>query len=102
MPAHSTNRVLEALPANERAIVMPLLQLTLLRQHTVLAEVHDTVTTVYFPTSAVVSLVIPLHSGETIETAMCGHDGVVGGAAMLDGPIALSRATVQLEGSSYH
>ena len=53
---------------------------------------------VYFPTSGVVSLVIALSTGEMVEGAMVGRDGVVGASAALDGKIALSRGIIQLSG----
>jgi CRP-like cAMP-binding protein len=53
---------------------------------------------VYFPTGAVISLVIGLPTGEMIEAAMVGRDGVVGAASSLDGRVSLSRAIVQLAG----
>jgi hypothetical protein len=59
-----------------------------------------TVDQVYFPTGAVISLVIGLSTGEMIEAAMVGRDGVVGASSSLDGRISLSRAIVQLAGSA--
>ena len=53
---------------------------------------------VYFPAGAVVSLVVTLESGEMVEAAMVGADGVVGASAALDGRISLSRGIVQLSG----
>jgi CRP-like cAMP-binding protein len=64
----------------------------------VLFEAEEQVDHVYFPTSAVVSLVITLSTGEIIEAAMVGMDGVVGASAALDGKISLSRGIVQLGG----
>ena len=40
-------------------------------------DVHDAVSEIYFPTNAVVSLVVPLSTGEIVETAMVGRDGVI-------------------------
>jgi CRP-like cAMP-binding protein len=56
------------------------------------------VTDVYFPTGAVVSLVVSLSSGEIIEAAMVGKDGVVGAFAALGGNIPVNRGIVQLAG----
>ena len=47
------------------------------KSHQVLAESGDTISLVYFPTTCVISLVVALSSGELIETAMVGRDGVV-------------------------
>jgi CRP-like cAMP-binding protein len=53
---------------------------------------------VYFPTTAIVSLVVSLSTGETVEAAMVGKDGVVGAAAALDGNTSINRAVVQIAG----
>jgi CRP-like cAMP-binding protein len=97
--ANTTNRLLESLPSDERAALRPILSNTVLKQHTILFEVRDTIETVYFPFDAVVSLVVPLSDGTVIETAMVGHDGLCGGGAVLDGRVAFVRAIVQLEGN---
>ena len=44
------------------------------------------------------SLVVTLSTGEMIEAAMVGRDGVVGASAALDGKISLSRGIIQLSG----
>jgi CRP-like cAMP-binding protein len=67
-------------------------------QHNVLFEADEEICNVYFPTSAVVSLVTTLSTGEMIEIAMTGRDGVVGASAALDGKISLSRGIIQLGG----
>jgi CRP-like cAMP-binding protein len=43
-------------------------------------------------------LVVTLSTGEVIEAAMVGRDGVVGALAALDGRVSLSRAVVQISG----
>jgi len=67
-------------------------------QHHVLFEADEEIRHVYFPSSAVISLVITLSTGEMIEAAMIGRDGVAGASAALDGRISLSRGIVQLGG----
>src|SRR5436309_12443866 len=67
-------------------------------QHHVLFEADEEIRHVYFPSSAVISLVITLSTGEMIEAAMIGRDGVVGASAALDGKISLSRGIIQLGG----
>jgi CRP-like cAMP-binding protein len=67
-------------------------------QHHALFEADQQIRHVYFPTSAVVSLVTALSTGESIEVAMIGLDGVVGASAALDGKVSLSRGIVQLGG----
>src|SRR3954470_13327976 len=95
-----SNAVLASLPASDIAALRPHLKATHLQQKTVLYEAGDTINSVYFPISAVVSLVVTLTTGETTEAAMVGRDGAIGIASALDGKIALSRAIVQLSGDA--
>ena len=96
--AHSTNLILEALPASERQTLSPLLRPDTLRQHEILFESRQLMERIYFPFDAVVSLVVTLTSGEAIETAMVGHDGIVGAAAAVNGRVSLNRGVVEIAG----
>jgi CRP-like cAMP-binding protein len=64
------------------------------------AEAGDNIDHVYFPAGAVISLVLVLSGGETVETAMVGKDGMVGASAALNGRTSTIRAIVQLAGST--
>ncbi|MEH2474105.1 CRP-like cAMP-binding protein [Nitrobacteraceae bacterium AZCC 2161] len=55
---------------------------------------------VYFPTNAVISLVVALQNGRVVESAMVGQDGVLAASPALDSRLSLSRAVVQLAGYS--
>ena len=92
------NHLLEALPEADRRALAPYLRRTEAKQHDLLFDVRDIIREVYFPLDAVVSLVIPLRTGEIVETAMVGRDGVVGGAAALHGRLSYNRAIVQVGG----
>src|ERR1700710_1606618 len=98
---HMSNLLLDALSAADAASVRPLLRPVHLKSKQVLFEAGGDVNAVYFPTGAVISLVIDLSSGMTLEAAMVGRDGVVGASSAMDGKISLGRAVVQLEGSSF-
>jgi CRP-like cAMP-binding protein len=95
---HSTNLLLASLPPENMAALMPHLRVVQLPQETVLFEAGDTIKAIYFPHTGIVSIVVDLASGETIETAMIGRDSLVGGSAALDDDIALNRAVVQVAG----
>jgi CRP-like cAMP-binding protein len=69
-----------------------------LRSEEVLFEAGDKVDRVYFPHSGIISLVIELAGGETIEAAMIGRDSMLGATSALDGEISLNKAIVQLSG----
>jgi CRP-like cAMP-binding protein len=92
------NLLLELLPAADSKLLVPHLRAAQFDQHRVLFEADQRIRHVYFPTTAVVSLVITLSTGEMVEAAMVGRDGVVGAAAALDGKISLSRGIIQLSG----
>jgi CRP-like cAMP-binding protein len=91
---------LDALPHIERQALASQLRPTELKQHQILFDIREAVTEVYFPVDAVVSLVLPLATGEIVETAMTGRDGVIGAAATLNGRVSLNRAIVQIAGQS--
>jgi len=92
------NLLLNLLSPSDAKALAPHLKPAKFEQHHVLFEADDRIRHVYFPTGAVVSLVITLSTGETVEAAMVGRDGVVGASAALDGKIALSRGIIQLAG----
>jgi len=91
-----SNLLLQALPDPEREALASHLEQIELRQHNVLFDIRDAITDVYFAADAVVSLVIPLSTGEVVETAMVGRDGVIGAAAALNGRVSLNQAIVQI------
>ena len=99
MPAN-TNHLLRTFGDVERRALEPHLKSLELKQHDIIFDAHEAVAAVYFPIDAVISLVVPLSTGEIIEAAMVGRDGVVAAGAALDGRVSLNRAVVQIGGGS--
>jgi CRP-like cAMP-binding protein len=99
-PMPGSNSLLDSLSSGDTAALRPHLKSVRLEQKQILFAVGDVVSTVYFPTSSVVSLVVGLSTGEFIEAAMVGRDGVIGASSALDGRIAITRAIVQLPGNA--
>lgn len=99
MPSTSTNLLLTSLSPADLKRIEGHLKPYKFPQHKVLFEAGDSVSSVFFPYDCIISLVVTLSSGEMIEAAMVGRDGVVGAAAALDGRISLSRAIVQIGGA---
>ena len=95
------NAILSSLPESDAASIRPHLKFVHLSQKTVLFEAGSSINAVYFPITAVISLVITLEAGEMTEAAMVGRDGAVGIASALDGRIAMSRGIVQLGGDAF-
>jgi CRP-like cAMP-binding protein len=95
---HLSNQLLAALNAADREALLPHLKVVELPQELVLFDAGDTIKAVYFPHIGIVSLVVDLTSGDMIEAAMVGKDGVAGGSAALNGDLSLNKAVVQLAG----
>jgi CRP-like cAMP-binding protein len=98
MSNRPTNLLLASLSAADLKLLEPHLRPLEFQQHKILFEAGNSVSAVYFPYDAIISLVVTLSTGELIEAAMVGRDGVIGAAAALDGKISLSRAVVQISG----
>ena len=95
----SSNCMLTSLPPPDLAVLRPHFKPVDLPQDTILFEIGDPIDQVYFPHNGVVSLVVALASGETIECAMIGRESAVGSSAALGGPISLCKAIVQIAGA---
>ena len=94
------NLLLDSLARDDFASLASHLKQVHLSHKTILVEAGNETKAIYFPITAIVSLVVGLSSGTQIEAAMVWRDGLVGASAALDGRISLSRAVVQLEGQS--
>jgi CRP-like cAMP-binding protein len=100
MPFKS-NLLLDALGDLERHSLVPHLARRELKQRQILFDVREAVNKIYFPTDAVISLVIPLSTGEQVETAMVGRDGVIGDIPALNGLASVNRAVVKIAGQCF-
>lgn len=67
----------------------------------VLYEPGSTLTHVYFPTTAIVSLLYLMNNGASGEIAVVGNDGVLGVSLFMGGGSTSSRAIVQSAGGAY-
>jgi CRP-like cAMP-binding protein len=102
LPAHPFhNKLLSALPADEMARWLPQLEPTEMALGNVLYESGVKMAHVYFPTTAIVSLLYVLENGASAEIAVVGNEGIVGIALFMGGESTPSRAVVQSAGSGY-
>ncbi len=95
------NHLLAALSAPEYNHLLPYLELVHMPLGEVLHLVNDHVKYVYFPTTAIVSLVYTLADGTTAETAIIGNEGVLGISLLLGGESTTCSAIVQNAGFGY-
>ncbi|TVQ21824.1 MAG: Crp/Fnr family transcriptional regulator [Spirochaetaceae bacterium] len=95
------NRLLKVLPDDQYRRLVPFLQPAKLPLGQVLSESGDQMRYVYFPTTAIVSLLHVMEDGASGEIAVVGSEGVVGIALFMGGQTMPSRAVVQSAGSAY-
>lgn len=104
MPAQHAprqNRLLAALPADEYARLQSLLELVSTPLGAVLYEPGIQMRHVYFPTTAIVSLLYVMEDGASAEIAVVGNEGLVGVSLFMGGETTPSRAVVQSAGHCY-
>jgi CRP-like cAMP-binding protein len=95
-PRH--NHLLAALPNGEWQRWQSLLEPVELQVGQILIEPGRAPAHMYFPATAVVSLVYMTRNGETAEIAVVGNEGVVGVSLYMGGDVASHEATVQSAG----
>jgi CRP-like cAMP-binding protein len=95
------NHLLAALPAEECARLFPHLELVSMPLGDALCEPGAQMRHVYFPTTAIVSLLYVMEDGASAEIAVVGNEGIVGVSLFMGGETTTSRAVVQSAGHAY-
>ena len=95
------NHLLGALPEAERARWSPYLESVEMPLGAVLYESGAPLAHVYFPTTAIVSLLYTMEDGASAEIAIVGNEGLVGVSIFMGGQSTTSRAVVQSGGHGY-
>ena len=93
------NYLLAQWPQEELARVLPHLEAVELLKGRVLFEAGAPSPHVFFPASAIVSLIYTTHSGASSQVAMIGPEGLVGVSSLLGGESPASRAVVLCVGN---
>lgn len=96
----SPNKLLCTLSDSEFQKIAPYLQEITLQSGTILHEAYDPIKTVYFPLTAMISLVSIMENGSTTEIGLIGNEGMIGLPVFLGGEFTISRAIVQVSGKS--
>jgi CRP-like cAMP-binding protein len=68
---------------------------------TVIYESGEAMSHVYFPTTAIVSLLYVMEEGASAEIAVVGYEGIVGISLFMGGETTSSRAVVQSAGAGF-
>lgn len=94
------NHLLAALPEEEFARIKFDFEPVTLPLGKVLYESGDRMTHIYFPTTAIISLLYIMENGATAEIGIAGNNGLVGVALFMGGETTSSRAIVQSAGDA--
>ena len=100
-PDPKKNQLLAALPADEWQRLLPELESVEIVLGQVLYESGSTMTHMYFPTTAIVSLLYVLENGSSAEIAVVGNEGLVGVSLFMGGESTPSRAVAQSAGLGF-
>ncbi len=100
-PSPTQNHLLAALPAAEFERLSPHLEPIPMPLGEVLYESGAQLHHVYFPTTAIVSLLYVLEDGASAEIAVVGNEGILGISLFMGGDTTPSRAVVQSAGHGY-
>lgn len=79
-------------------LIRPHLRTVDLHQESVLVEVDEVLKRAYIPHKGVISLVVKLARGESVQVAMVGRDSIFGTFSALGDPTALNSAVVLVPG----
>jgi len=95
------NHLLAALPAEDYQRLAPHLEFEALKLGAVLYEPGRAMRYVYFPTTAIVSMLYVMEDGASAEIAIVGNEGILGISLFMGGETTPSRAVVQSAGYGY-
>jgi CRP-like cAMP-binding protein len=95
------NRLLLAIPDEEFRKVRARLQFIDLPHHFILHQPHQTVRFAHFPNEGLISLVVELKDGRTVEAGLLGNEGASGMPAVLGLSRSPLREIVQIAGDGF-
>ena len=95
------NQLLAAMPEAEWKRWLPDIEAVDLPLGKVLYEPGITLSHVYFPSTAIISLLYVLENGASAEIAVVGNEGLVGVSLFMGGESTPSRAVVQSAGKGF-
>jgi CRP-like cAMP-binding protein len=95
------NRLLDKLPAEDYERLLPSLEFVNLTLGEFLYHSGDELAYLYFPTTAIVSLLYTTETGATAEMGMAGRCGGIGIALFMGGKTTPNQAVVQIAGGAF-
>ena len=95
------NKLLLAIPDDEFRKIRSRLQFIELPHHLTLHQPHQSVRFAHFPNAGLISLVVELKDGRTVEAGLLGNEGASGMPAVLGLSRSPLREIVQIEGDAF-
>ena len=95
------NKLLLAIPDGEFRKIRSRLQFVGLPHHLILHQPHQAVRFAHFPNAGLISLVVELKDGRTVEAGLLGNEGASGMPAVLGLSRSPLREIVQIEGDAF-
>src|SRR5690348_9272473 len=95
------NHLLTALPPTDMQRVQRCLTSVALRAGDALYEAGSQIHYVYFPTTAIISLMYVTSNGSSSNVAVVGNEGLIGVSSFMGDDTAPSRVVVQSAGHAY-
>ena len=96
----SINKILATLPLDRYERIVAQSKQVNLKSGDILLEPEEEVDFIYFPQTAMISLVSIMMDGSTTEIGLVGNEGTIGLSAILGGKSTISRSIVQVSGSA--
>jgi CRP-like cAMP-binding protein len=100
-PSPHQNHLLDALPTADYERLVSHLELIPMPLGEVLYEPGVKLRYVYFPTTAIISLLYVMEDGASAEIAIVGNEGILGVSLFMGGETTPSRAVVQSAGHGF-
>ncbi len=96
------NRILAALPPDESILISKSLSPIALASGEVLYEQHSRIDRVYFPDTAVVSLLSRMSNDAVVEVGTIGNEGAAGLSLFLGADVSVPETLAQVPGDARH
>lgn len=103
MMDHATrvgNLLLATLPPADFALLAPHLRKVVIERDAVLVRSGDQIEHLFFPLSGAIAAITELPNGQTVATAIIGHEGAVGLTSSLGASVSLTTAAVRIPGTA--
>jgi CRP-like cAMP-binding protein len=99
-PDPTKNGLLAALPREDYELILPHLEHVSFKLGEVVYEPGREMEHIFFPTTAIISMLYTMENGSSAEMGMAGNEGLVGVALFMGGNTMPNRAVVQRAGGA--